>query len=351
MTAPSRVMVAMSGGVDSSVAAALLRESGREVVGVTLKLWGGASDSGCCSIADVDDARRVADALGIEHHVFNFEDDFNARVVEPYVAAYAAGRTPNPCIACNRTIKFGRLAERAAALGFTTMATGHHARVVTGEDGRTRRIARGSDPAKDQSYVLATLDQDALAGLELPIGEMTKDEVRRIARDLELRTAAKPDSQDLCFVTTSEGRAGFLGTRMPLTPGRIVEPDGTEVGAVDAVELVTIGQRRGLNLAGGATPRYVIDADVATKTVTVGRREDLLTHRTTVGDVVWSAAPEWGGALVQTRAHGDAAPGEVTPDGDDGATVVWDVPHARVAPGQAVVFYRGDRVLGSGTAV
>lgn len=187
-------MVMMSGGVDSSVAAALLQQAGHEVVGVTMKLWGGPSDTGCCAVSDVDDARRVADRLGIEHHVFNFGDDFERDVVEPYVADHAAGRTPNPCIECNRHLKFDRLFRRADALGFATVATGHHARVVATADGP--RLARGADAAKDQSYVLHVLDESVLSRLILPLGAMTKADVRRIAADLDLRTAHKPESQD-----------------------------------------------------------------------------------------------------------------------------------------------------------
>ncbi len=351
MSERTRIMVAMSGGVDSSVAAALLTEAGHDVVGVTLKLWGGASDSGCCSISDVNDARRVADHLGIEHHTFNFEADFDAAVVQPYVAAHAAGRTPNPCIECNRHIKFARLAERARALGFDRIATGHHARVVTEPGTSTRRVARGVDTAKDQSYVLAMLGQDQLAGLSLPIGELTKPEVRRIAGKIGLRTAAKPDSQDVCFITSVEKRAGFLGERMPLTPGTVVDTRGEAVGAVESVELVTIGQRRGLHLAGGSAPRYVVDTDVAAQRVTVGERAELDVETTDLFEVVWSAEPEWGPARVQTRAHGATATGAVRDTGDGTAQVVWDDPHLRVAPGQTVAFYRDDLVLGSGTAV
>lgn len=344
-------MVAMSGGVDSSVAAAVLRDAGHEVVGVTMKLWGGPSDSGCCSISDVQDARRVADRLGIEHHTFNFEDDFQAKVVEPYIAAHAAGFTPNPCIECNRHIKFERLAERSHALGFAFIATGHHARVVTEADHTTRRIARGVDTAKDQSYVLAMLDQRTLAGLELPIGEMTKAEVRAIAHELGLRTAAKPDSQDVCFITSTEKRSGFLAERMPLTAGHVVDTGGHTVGSVESVELVTIGQRRGLHLAGGGEPRYVIATDVERATVTVGQRSDLSVDTTPVRAIGWSHLPEWGDVAVQTRAHGSADAAVVVDDGGGSGRIIWDSPHVRVAPGQTVAFYRGDLVLGSATAV
>lgn len=344
-----RVMVAMSGGVDSSVAAVLVRDQGHETVGVTLKLWGGASDSGCCSMSDVDDARRVADRLGIEHHTFNFTDDFDAHVVEPYVQAHVRGSTPNPCIECNRHLKFDRLLERATSLGFDAIATGHHARVVL--DGETRRIGRGADAAKDQSYVLAMLGQDQLVRLLLPVGEMTKDRVREIAADLDLRTASKPDSQDVCFITSITGRDGFLGTRMAFTPGTVVDTDGQEVGTVAAIELVTIGQRRGLHLAGGGGPRYVVDTDLDARIVTVGTRADLAVDRTEVTDVVWSHRPSWGSVTVQTRAHGAATPAHLEAADATGAVVTWDRPVDRVAPGQTVVFYREDLVLGSGTAV
>ncbi|MGZ0218455.1 MAG: MnmA/TRMU family protein, partial [Acidimicrobiales bacterium] len=210
----SPVMVAMSGGVDSSVAAALLLDAGHEVVGVTMKLWGGPSDTGCCAVSDVDDARRVADHLGIEHHVFNFGEDFERDVVGPYVADHAAGRTPNPCIECNRHLKFDRLLRRADALGFELLATGHHAQVVDTADGP--RLGRGADDAKDQSYVLHVLDGDVLRRLLLPLGHMTKADVRAIAADLDLRTAHKPESQDVCFITNQHGRETFLGDRIPL---------------------------------------------------------------------------------------------------------------------------------------
>lgn len=350
MTTGGRIMVAMSGGVDSSVAAALLVEAGHEVVGVTLKLWGGESDNGCCSISDVHDARRVADHLGIEHHTFNFEDDFTARVVEPYIAAHAQGRTPNPCIECNRHIKFTRLAERAHALGFPRIATGHHARVVTDAAGNLR-IARGADPAKDQSYVLSMLTGPQLEGLDLPIGEMDKTRVRAIAGEIGLRTADKPDSQEVCFITSVEKRSGFLGERMPFTPGTVVDTSGATVGSVAAVELVTVGQRRGLHLAGGSEPRYVVSTDVSEARVTVGRRSELACEETEVAGLTWSGGPEWGPLDVQTRAHGDAVAATITDDGDGGAVIHWAAPHLRVASGQTVAFYRDDLVLGSGTAV
>ena len=320
----SRVLVAMSGGVDSSVAAALLRDDGHEVVGVTLKLWGGDSDTGCCSVSDVDDARRVADQLGIDHHVFNFGDDFATHVVGPYVADHAAGRTPNPCVECNRHLKFDRLLERAELLGFDAVATGHHARVITQSDG-SRRVGRGADRAKDQSYVIHMLNQRQLARTVLPVGAMTKDEVRRRAAELGLRNAAKPDSQDVCFITTVRGRAAFLSDRVTLTPGRVVDTGGRTVGAVDAMELVTVGQRKGLGLAGGGPPRFATSVDTRTATVTVGGPDDLLTDHQQVESVTWASGPVTGAVRVQVQAsaHGEPRPAVLQPAGPGRVDVVW----------------------------
>ncbi|MCB0977007.1 MAG: tRNA 2-thiouridine(34) synthase MnmA [Acidimicrobiales bacterium] len=342
-----RVLVMMSGGVDSSVAAALLRDDGHEVVGTTLKLWGGESDSGCCSVSDVDDARRVADRLGIDHHTFNFSEAFDSNVVDPYVADHARNRTPNPCIECNRHVKFDAVDERARLLGFDAVATGHHARIVTRPDG-TLRVARGADRAKDQSYVVHVLDQARLARTLFPIGHLAKAEVREIATRMGLRTASKPDSQDVCFITRAQGRGSFLGDRIPLTPGRVVDVEGTRVGEVPAIELVTVGQRRGLGLPGGTDPRYVLDVDPATSTVTVGSKDDLLVSSQRVEDLMWSAEAVTGTVEVQCSAHGRTAPAVVERGDGDGttATVRWVRPQRRVAPGQSMVFYEGDSVAG-----
>jgi tRNA-uridine 2-sulfurtransferase len=338
------VLVAMSGGVDSSVAAALLRDDGYEVTGVTLKLWGGESDSGCCSAADVEDARRVAAQLDIPHYVFNFTDDFDARVVAPYVDAYADGRTPNPCVECNRSIKFGRLLERADALGFEAVATGHHARVRDAGDG-TRRLLRGVDGAKDQSYVLYMLGQPELARTRLPVGELTKAEVREHAARLGLRTASKPESMDVCFITRGS-RKGFVTERAGTRPGVVVDTAGTALGAHDGVAGFTIGQRRGVGIATGER-RYVVDLDAASATVTLGRREDLLRDTAELRDLRFVHDPPATGRPfdVQVRAHGTATPGFL-----DGTVVRFERPQPRVAPGQVVAFYDGDTLLGGGIA-
>lgn len=338
-----RVMVAMSGGVDSSVAAALLAEGHEEVVGVTMKLWGGPSDTGCCSVSDVSDARRVADALGIDHHVFNFGEDFSARVVGPYIDDHAAGRTPNPCVECNRHIKFDRLLRRAEALGFDAVATGHHARVVRRSDG-TRRLARGADAAKDQSYVLYMLDQAALARVLLPVGELTKQHVRALAAELGLRTATKPDSTDVCFIQRG-ARGSFLSQRLEPTPAAVVDTSSRRLGEVPAVQMVTLGQRKGLGLGGRSRPLYVVDVDVAAGVVTVGSRDDLLVASQALRDLTWATDVPRGPVLVQTSAHGEPHPATL-----DGATVHWNPSRPRVAPGQSVVFYEGTEVLGGGIA-
>lgn len=342
------MLAALSGGVDSSVAAVLLLEAGHDVVAVTMRLWGGVSDTGCCSVADVEDARRAAAQLGIEHHVFDYADDFESLVVDPYVADHAAGRTPNPCVECNRHLKFDLLLRRAELFGFDAVATGHHARVV--DDGGVRRVARGLDTGKDQSYVLYPLRSEVLDRVLLPVGHLSKAEVRRRAGDLGLRTAAKPDSQDVCFVTRAEGRASFLAARTELHPGTVVDTDGRRVGSVPAVELVTVGQRRGLHLAGAPARRYVLDVDVATRTVTVGPPERLRRDAVELEEVVWSHRPVAGEVLAQCSAHGEAAPAVVEPTAGDRAVLRWANPRPRVAAGQSVVLYRGDLVLGGGLA-
>ncbi len=309
-----RVLVAMSGGVDSSVAAALLVEQGHDVTGATLKLWGGPSDSGCCSVADVEDARRVAQQLGIEHHVFNLTEEFDRTVVTPYVEEHAAGRTPNPCIECNRSVKFDLLLRRAERLGFDRLATGHHARVTcdgaggTGASAPTWRLRRGADAAKDQSYVLSMLGQDALSRVVFPVGDTTKDAVRAHAARLGLRTAAKPDSQDVCFIGSVDGRHGFLSARMALHPAEVVDIEGRPAGAVDAVELVTVGQRRGMGHGTDGTRRYVTDVDVVARRVTVGGAGDVLRSSVVLGasSLCWVDLPLATGAhaVAQVSAHG-----------------------------------------------
>ena len=341
-----RVLVAMSGGVDSSVAAARLLAEGHDVTGVTLKLWGGESDSGCCSVSDVEDARRVAAQLGIPHYTFNFTDDFDAAVVGRYVAAHAAGLTPNPCVECNRSIKFGKLLERAEATGFDAVATGHHARVVpAGEPGRYG-LARGVDRGKDQSYVLYMLAEAELARLRLPVGEMTKVEVREEAAALGLRTADKPESMEVCFITRG-GRERFLAERGVMRAGHVLDGDGRVLGRHDGAAAFTIGQRRGLGVTAGER-RYVVDVDPEGAAVTVGPFEALLREEVQVDGLTFVAgappAPSET-VLVQVRAHATPFAGRL-----EGDRLVFAEPQPRVAPGQVVALYRGDVLLGGGIA-
>ncbi len=343
----ARVLVAMSGGVDSSIAAASLVEEGHEVVGVTMKLWGGPSDSGCCSVSDVDDARAVASQLGITHRVFNFSSDFDEQVVNRYVEEHRSGRTPNPCIECNRHIKFDRLLERATRLGFDAVATGHHARVV--EDGGRWRLLRGADHDKDQSYVLSVLGQRQLSRVVLPVGEMTKDAVRARAVELGLRTASKPDSQEVCFITAgASGRAAFLRERLELHQGRVVDAGtGVTLQRVPAVELVTVGQRRGLGSGGGGPRRYALEVDVEQRRVVVAPARALRAGGVKLRALSWVDRPLAEGARVevQSSAHGRVAEGVF-----EGGGVRFGEPQKRTAPGQTVALYAGDAVLGSGIA-
>jgi len=344
-----KVMCAMSGGVDSSVAALLLQQAGHDVVGVTMKLWGGDSDTGCCSVSDVDDARRVAQQLGIDHLVFNFGDDFDEHVVAPYVDAHTRGVTPNPCIECNRSVKFARLAERADLLGFDAVATGHHVNITTTADGRYA-LERGSDDAKDQSYVVHMLDQAQLARTVFPVGGMQKSDLRALAASIDLRTATKPDSQDVCFITSTGGRTAFLGDRIPMRAGTVVDSAGTRLGEVESVELVTVGQRKGIGLPGGGPKRYVLDVDTESATVTVGTGADLLRDGLIVDRMSWVDDVVDGPVLVQCSAHGRALPALVRILDDDSLEVRWAEAQRRIAPGQSVVLYdpTNTRVFGGG---
>jgi tRNA-specific 2-thiouridylase len=296
-------------------------------------------------VGDVEDARRVAAQLGIPHYVFNLAVEFEEAVVGPYTAGYATGATPNPCVECNRSIKFGVLATRARALGFDALATGHHARTRRMDDG-SYRLLRGVDGAKDQSYVLYMLGQSELATTLLPVGELTKAEVREHATRLGLRTAAKPESMDVCFITKG-GRRDFLDARVAAAPGIVVDTTGRELGRHDGVAHFTVGQRRGLGVAAGER-RYVVALDVATSTVTVGSAADLRRDAIALRDLRWVAAPPEPGTdvLVQTRAHGSPVLGRLT-----GEHLRLVHPVARVARGQVVAFYAdADTLLGGGLA-
>jgi len=352
MSAP-RALVAMSGGVDSSVAAALMVEAGHDVVGVTLKQWEGRNGemptSGCCTVGDAEDARRVAAQLDVPYYVLDYVDEFRTEVVDRFGAEYMAGRTPNPCIECNRRVRFKALLDRTAALGCNTLVTGHHARIVHDEDGY--HLMRAVDQTKDQSYVLHMLGQQELAQVRLPVGEMTKADVRRHASRLGLRTADKPDSQDLCFVASGNYRT-FLRDNFAevAQPGPIVDESGSVVGHHEGTVDFTIGQRKGLGIAAGS-PRYVVDIEPATATVVIGRKQDLMVAGCVVGEATFVAgAPPVGtDVAVKVRYRARAVPARLTTDGADRFVVEFTDPQPGVAPGQAAVFYRGDEMLGGGT--
>lgn len=348
-----RALVAMSGGVDSSVAAALMLEQGYDVIGVTLKQWEGPDGSlptaGCCTLADAEDARRVAAVLDIPYYVLDHTEGFRRDVVEPFAEAYRAGLTPNPCIECNRKVRFRALLDRVDQLGCDVLVTGHHARVVTDDAGRPR-LLKGVDAAKDQSYVLYMLSASDLERVRLPIGDMTKHEVRARAAEWGFRTAGKPESQDICFVGKGDYRDFLADTFADLgTPGPMVDADGTEIGTHRGLAHYTVGQRKGLGVAVGE-PRYVTGVDGATNTITIGTRRDLEVGAVTLSDVSFidGNPPEVANVEVKVRYRSTPARARLE---DGGRTVVFEDPVTSVAPGQAAVFYRGDQVLGGGTIV
>ncbi|HSQ38202.1 MAG TPA: tRNA 2-thiouridine(34) synthase MnmA [Acidimicrobiia bacterium] len=346
-----KAVVALSGGVDSSVAAALLAAAGHEVIAVTLVQWlpSAGCERGGCGCGDLEDARRVAARLGIEHRVLDCTGVFRQGVVEPFVAAYRSGLTPNPCIECNRRVRFGTLLEEAARLGGDLLATGHYARLHRDEGGF--HLLRGADGNKDQSYVLFMLGQEQLARLAFPVGEMGKDEVRRRARALGLPSAGRPESQDLCFAGP-DGYRAFLREHFPEVgrPGPIVDPAGREIGQHAGVEGFTIGQRRGLGIAGGE-PHYVLEVDPATATVVVGAAADLAADGCRVGEASWvtGMAPAGDGLEVKLRYRSPAVAARLEPAVAGEWVIRFAEPQPAVTPGQAAVLYRGDEVMGGGT--
>ena len=350
-----RVVVAMSGGVDSSVAALRLVEAGHEVIGLSMQLYdqqeGARRFGGCCSLDDLHDARRTAARLGIRHYMLNFERQFDAAVVSTFVRQYVAGRTPIPCVHCNGDLKFTHLLDRATGLGADHLATGHYVRVDRGPHPGRATLRRGLDPAKDQSYFLFSLTQAQLARAMFPIGDLRKEDVRAQARTAGLPVADKPDSQELCFV--ADGNiARFVEEREPTVarPGPIQDRLGRQLGRHEGIHRYTVGQRKGLGLS-TSVPLYILEIDAAANAVTVGPRAALDRTQLTATAVNWVAghapsSPDSVTARIRHR-HPDApASVEVLPD--DRARVVFDTPQRGVAPGQAVVFYDGDTVLGGG---
>ncbi len=355
-----RVVAAMSGGVDSAVAAARMLDAGHEVVGVHLALSQSAatlreSARGCCTIEDAGDARRVADVLGIPFYVWDMAARFKRDVVDDFRAEYAAGRTPNPCLRCNEKIKFAALLDKAVALGFDAVATGHYAQVVevpAPGGGVRRELHRAVDHAKDQSYVLGVLDADQLARSFFPLGDTTKPQIRQEAADRGFYVANKPDSHDICFIADGDTR-GWLGRELGQAPGEIVDTDGAVVGRHDGAFAYTVGQRRGLGLSRPAPdgqPRYVVEVRPDTNQVVVGTA-DLLGVNALTGDHARWCGPAPEGLVevgAQVRAHGAEYPARAWADGDN-VEVRLDERIRGVAPGQSVVLYDGTRVVGSAT--
>ena len=350
------IVVAMSGGVDSSVAAALLKEQGHEVVGVTMQIWPEEEreveerHGGCCAMGAVRDARAVADRLGIPYYVFQMRQEFQVHVIAEFAAAYAAGRTPNPCVACNEHIKFRALLEKARRLGADALATGHYARVGRASDG-TPRLRRGVDPRKDQSYVLHPVRASDLPYLRFPTGEMRKEETRAKARALGLSVADKPDSQEICFVGP-EGHAAVVGALHPeaLRPGPIVDVQGRVLGEHRGLAHYTVGQRKGLGLAGTA-PRFVVEVDAARNTIVVGTIEDGHAWGCAVPRVNWLVpSPPSPGLRCTAKVRSGPAehPAVLEEVTEQGAVVRFLQPVRAVTPGQACVLYDGDEVIGGG---
>ena len=347
----SRVVAAMSGGVDSAVAAALLRGAGFDVIGVSMRLGSSSlradGHAGCCSLDDFDDARRAASRLGIAHYVVDLRAVFQRTVIDAFTSTYLAGRTPNPCTLCNRDVKFDALWEYAATMQAAALGTGHYARVA-GDATRGFALHAARDPDKDQSYFLFTLGQGELARTLFPVGALRKPVVRRLAAALELPVADKPESQDICFVAgrsyaeVVEQQSGAAALRA----GRIVDGAGNVLGTHDGVHRFTVGQRRGLP-GGSAEPRYVTRIDAASGDVTVGGKAGLAVAGFVVRDVRWTARPHHGPAQVRLRHRHALVACDVRP-GDDGAHVRFPEPTGGVTPGQAAVWYDGDRVLGGG---
>lgn len=355
-----RIVVAMSGGVDSSVAAALLAEQGHDVIGVSMQLHDASEGDAraeaerafgtCCTIDDLYDARRVAHAIGIPHYIVNFETSFDRAVVDDFVREYAAGRTPIPCAHCNSEVKFAPLLERAQGLGAARLATGHYARIEHDGDGRAV-LKRGADPAKDQSYFLFSLTQEQLRQTIFPVGHLDKSAVRDVARRVGLRVADKPDSQEICFVPDGD-YAAFIERQAPelAREGVITDRDGAVIGTHGGVHRFTIGQRKGLGLS-SREPLYVLAIEPDRAAVVVGPRDALDRATLSASRVNWiddEPPASWRAVTAQIRHRHRAATARVRAIEDARAELEFETPQTAITPGQAVVFYDGDVVLGGG---
>ena len=354
-----KVVVGMSGGVDSSVAAYLLKEQGYDVIGVTMQIWQDEKESlqeengGCCGLSAVDDARRVASALGIPYYVMNFKREFKTSVIDYFIAEYGHGRTPNPCIACNRYVKWESLLKRSMDIGADYIATGHYARVEELPNGRYALRTSATDQ-KDQTYALYNLTQDQLKRTLMPVGEYTKEQIRAIADHISLRVANKPDSQDICFVPDGDYASFIEETRgEPFPEGNFVTADGTVLGRHRGIIHYTVGQRKGLGLAMGY-PVFVLEIRPETNEVVIGSNEDALSLRVRANKLNFMAVEDirepvrvW--AKIRYNHKGDWCTLEKT--GEDEVLCTFDKPQRAVTPGQALVFYDGEYVLGGGTII